>query len=106
MIHVTAPENSRNVKYSISSLGVLTIHSMNPKAEASKSKLTEGGKLSSVLVPTEYKAKDYQSMFASLFVQSTDKIQNVVNIFYVNPPKAVSKPNKFEVEGKRILSFN
>jgi len=105
-VHVTTPENSRIVKYSISNLGVLTIHSLAPKT--TNVKLTTGAHLSDALIPTEYKGKDYQSMLASLFVQSSasDKSQYIVNINYINPPKTAPKPNRFEVESKRLLSFN
>ncbi len=105
MVHVTTPENSRVVKYSINSLGLLTVYSLNPKAAATKEKFTDGDALSGALIQTDYKAIDYQSMLASLFVQSSDKVQNVINIYYKNPPKTVSKPNKFEVESKRLLMF-
>ena len=103
-VHVTTPENSRIVKYSINNLGVLTIHSLAPKT--TNVKLTTGAHLSDALIPTEYKGKDYQSMLASLFVQSTDKSQYVINVNYINPPKTAPKPNRFEVESKRLLTFN
>lgn len=106
MIHVTSPENSRNVKYSVNNMGILTIYSMNPKSVATKENLVSGEDLSIALIKTEYKAKDYQNMLASLFVQSIDKVHNVININYVTFPKTVQKPNKFEVESKRLLSFN
>lgn len=106
MIHVTVPEKSRNVKYSINNMGTLTIYSLNPKSQSAKEALTTGSGLSNVIIATEYKPKDYQNMLASLFVQSTDKTQNVININYVNFPKVVQKPNRFDVESKRLLNFN
>jgi hypothetical protein len=106
MVHVTTPENSRKVKYSISNVGLLTIYSLNPKSDAAKEKFTTKDGLNVALIKTDYKAIDYQSMLASLFVQSEDKTQNVININYRNPPKTVAKPNRFEVESKRLLIFN
>jgi hypothetical protein len=106
MIHVTSPENSRNIKYSINNMGILTVYSVNPKSDSSKEMLMEGDKFSAAIISTEYKPKDYQSMLASLFIESDNKIQNVINVNYVNPPKTLQKPNKFEVESKRLLTFN
>jgi hypothetical protein len=106
MIHVTKPEDSKNIKYSINPMGAITVYSLNPKSVGTKEKLTEGKSLSSAVIPTEYKGIDYQSMLASLLVQDETKDSwHVININYRNPPKTVSKPNRFEVESKRILSF-
>ena len=100
-MYVTTPENSRTVKYSISSLGVLTVYSLNPKSDTQKEKFTTGDGLSTALVKLDFKGVEYQSSLASLIAGS-----HSINILYRNPPKAVQKPNRFEVESKKLLTFN
>lgn len=99
MIHVTPSENARNIKYSINALGELTVYTIGPKVDSSKESL-----IGANIVATPYKAKDYQRSLASLMVQS-EKAQNTININYISYPKTVQKPNKFEVESKRLLNF-
>lgn len=100
MIHVTPSENARNIKYSINALGELTVYTIGPKVDSSKESLIGGANI----VATPYKAKEYQSSLASLMVQS-EKAQNTININYISYPKTVQKPNKFEIESKRLLNF-
>jgi|LakMenEpi03Aug12_release.lakeMendotaPanAssembly.Ray.scaffolds.fasta_scaffold1010077_2 hypothetical protein len=104
MLHFTTPDKSRILKYSFTPLGNLIIQSLNPKADATKSFLTEGSGLGSQIVQVEYKAKEYQTMLASVFVES-QMPQNTININYVSYPKSAQKPDKFEVESQRITSF-
>ncbi len=105
MIHVTASENSRNIKYSISPIGDLTVYSLNPKLVSTKEKLTDGSNFSNSIIPTTFKAKEYQNLLACLLPES-DKAKQAVNINYVSYPKTVQKPNKFDVDSRRLLSFN
>jgi hypothetical protein len=99
MIQITSAENARNIKYSINALGELTVYTIGPKVDSTKESLTGGS-----IIATPFKAKDYQNSLASLLVQS-DKVQNAININYISYPKTVQKPNKFEVESKRLLTF-
>lgn len=99
MIHVTPSENARNIKYSINALGELTVYTIGPKVDSTKESLTGGN-----IISTPFKAKDYQRSLVSLMVQS-EKAQNTININYISYPKTVQKPNKFEVESKRLLNF-
>jgi len=99
MIQITSAENARNIKYSISALGDLTVYTIGPKVDSSKESLTSGQ-----IIPTTIKAKQYQSSLGSLLVQS-DKVQNAININYISYPKSNPKPNKFEVESVRLLTF-
>ena len=112
MLHFTTPDKSRILKYSFTPLGNLIIQSLNPKADATKSFLTEGSGLGSQIVQVEYKAKEYQTMLASVFVESQmpsvglwSNSINTININYVSYPKSAQKPDKFEVESQRITSF-
>ncbi len=102
MLHVTSAENSRNIKYVISPVGNITIFSLNPKAIADKEKLVDGDDFGNSIIHTDFKAKDYQSMLSSLFVES-DKAQHVININYISYPKTVQKPNKFDVSSARVI---
>lgn len=101
-MYVTTPENSRIVKYSIDSkYGVLSVYSLNPKSDAQKEKFTTGNGLSTALVEVNFRAVEYQSLLASLIAGS-----HSINIIYKNPIKAIQKPNRFEVESKKLLTFN
>jgi len=102
MIHVATKEDSVVVQYSVNSMGTLNVCSLNPKSIPSKSKFVEGNKLSTSIITTETKAKDYQSMLSAIVIESE---KSVININYVSFPKTVQKPNKFEVESKRLLKF-
>ena len=99
-IHITTPENSRIIKFEINNMGALKIDAISPQLNVDKLNL-ETIKGQTLKAP-DLKPADYQSILSSIVIGSNDK---VLNIQYVNPPKVLKKPAKFEVSTRTIIKF-
>jgi hypothetical protein len=102
-IHITTPENSRIIKFEINNLGALKIDALSPQLNVDSLNL-ETIKSQIVKVP-DLKPADYQSVLASLIIGNREKATEVLNIQYINPPKATGKPVRFEVGSRNIIKF-
>lgn len=102
-IHITTPENSRIIKFEINNLGALKIDALSPQLNVDVLNL-ESIKSQIVKVP-DLKPADYQSVLASLIIGNREKATEVLNIQYINPPKATGKPVRFEVSSRNIIKF-
>lgn len=102
-IHITTPENSRIIKFEINNLGALKIDALSPQLNVDTLNL-ESIKSQIVKVP-DLKPADYQSVLASLIIGNREKATEVLNIQYINPPKATGKPVRFEVGSRNIIKF-
>jgi len=102
-IHITTPENSRIIKFEINNLGALKIDALSPQLNVDALNL-ETIKSQIVKVP-DLKPTDYQSVLASLIIGNREKATEVLNIQYINPPKATGKPVRFEVGSRNIIKF-
>lgn len=102
-IHITTPENSRIIKYEINNLGALKIDAIPPKLNVDTLNL-ETVKNQIVKAP-DLKPADYQSILASILIGNREKATEVLNIQYVNPPKATGKPVRFDISTRSILKF-
>jgi hypothetical protein len=101
-IHITTPDNSRIIKFEISPLGVLKIESINPSLNVDTLDLISA---QSQIVKTDLKPIDYHSILASLIIGNREKATEVLNIQYINPPKATGKPSRFEIGVASLLKF-
>lgn len=108
MINISSPDkkfHSGIIGYSIDNLGNLVVRSLNPMIVPDKYQLISGMDYDQdVVIKTSFKPKEYQSSMASIIVDA-DKSLSSINITYVNPPKALGKPNKFDVDSKKLPSF-
>jgi hypothetical protein len=101
-IHITTPDNSRIIKFEISPLGVLKIESINPSLNIDKLDLIS---VRGQIVNKDLKPIDYHSILASLIIGNREKATEVLNIQYINPPKATGKPSRFEIGVASLLKF-
>jgi len=101
-IHITTPDNSRTIRFEISPLGVLKIESINPSLNIDKLDLIS---VRGQIVKSDLKPADYQSVLASLIIGNREKATEVLNIQYINPPKATGKPSRFDVNTTSLLKF-
>lgn len=101
-IHITTPDNSRTIRFEISPLGVLKIESINPSLNIDKLDLIS---VRGQIVKSDLKPVDYQSVLASLIIGNREKATEVLNIQYINPPKATGKPSRFEIGVASLLKF-
>ena len=105
MINISSPDkkfHSGIIGYSIDNLGNLIVRSLNPMIVPDKYQLIVGQDYNQdVVIKTSFKSKEYQALVASFVIDNVKSLSSI-NITYVNPPKALGKPNKFDVDSKKL----